>query len=111
MASNADVLLAESEHFKVKSCYEDAVLIDKRTGRTFPVCDMYGDPEGALISKDESFAVVYGCGAVVCRIPDMVCTEISDKWVISAEQTDTRIIRLTFEDGSTKNDDLMEEQK
>ena len=108
MASNADVLLAESEHFKVKSFYEDAVLIDKRTGRTFPVCDMYGDPEGALISKDESFAVVYGCGAVVCSIPDMVCTEISDKWVISA---DTKIIRLTFEDGSTKNYDILEEQK
>ncbi len=111
MASHADVLLAESEHFKVKSCYEDAVLIDKRTGRTFPVCDMYGDPEGALIDKYESFAVVYGCGAVVCRIPDMVCKWISDKWVISAEQTDTRIIRLTFEDGSTKNYDILEEQK
>ncbi len=111
MASNADVLLAESEHFKVKSCYEDAVLIDKRTGRTFPVCDMYGDPEGALIDKYESFAVVYGCGAVVCRIPDMVCKWISDKWVISAEQTDTKIIRLAFEDGSTKNYDILEEQK
>lgn len=102
MASHEDILLAESEHFTVKSCYEDAVLIDKRTGRSFPLCDMYGDPDGALIDKDESFAAVYGCGAVVCRIPDMVLERISDEWVISAEQTDTKCIRLTFEDGSSK---------
>ena len=111
MASHEDVLLAESEHYAVRGCYEVAVLIDKITGTKFKICEMYGDPEGALIDSNEKFAVVYGCGAVVCRIPNMVCTEISDKWVISAEQTDTQSIRLTFEDSSTKNYDLMEKQK
>ena len=32
MASHEDVLLAESEHYAVRSCYEVAVLIDKITG-------------------------------------------------------------------------------
>lgn len=100
MASHADVLLAESEHLKVKSCYEDAVLIDKRTGRTFPVCDMYGDPEGALIDKYESFAVVYGCGAVVCYTADGTVREISDKWIDHARQISTDDIELVYEDGS-----------
>ena len=111
MASHEDVLLAESEHYAVKGCFEAAMLIDKRTETKFKICEMYGDPEGALIDSNEKFAVVYGCGAVVCRIHDMVCTEISDKWVISAEQTDTQSIRLTFEDGSTKNYDLMEDKR
>jgi hypothetical protein len=111
MASHEDVLLAESEHYAVRGYYEVAVLIDKRTNIKFKICEMYGDPEGALIDSNETFAVVYGCGAVVCRIPDMVCTEISDKWVISAEQTDTQSIRLTFEDGSTNNYDLMEDKR
>lgn len=100
MASNADVLLAESEHFKVKSFYEDAVLIDKRTGRTFPVCDIYGDPEGALISKDESFAVVYGCGAVICYTADGAVREISSEWIDSARQISTEEIELVYEDDS-----------
>lgn len=100
MASNADVLLAESEHFKVKSFYEDAALIDKRTGRTFPVCDIYGDPEGALISKDESFAVVYGCGAVICYTADGAVREISSEWIDSARQISTEEIELVYEDDS-----------
>ena len=32
MASHEDVLLAESEHYAVRGCYEVAVLIDKITG-------------------------------------------------------------------------------
>jgi hypothetical protein len=106
MSSHEDVLLAESGHFEVRSCYEDAVLIDKRTGETFNVCYMYGDPEGALIDLDEKFAVVYGCGAVVCCIPDMVRERIADGWVISAEQVSERSIALTFEDGRNEIYDI-----
>ena len=60
MASHEDFLLAESQHFEIRGCYERAVLVDKAAGTKSPICEMYGDPEGALISKDESFAVVYG---------------------------------------------------
>lgn len=110
MASHEDVILAESEHYAVRGCFEAAVLIDKRTDTKFTICEMYGDPEGALIDRNEKFAVVYGCGAVVCRIPDMVCTEISDKWVISAEQVSERSIALTFEDGRKETYDYRRKQ-
>ncbi|MBO4867896.1 MAG: hypothetical protein J5582_15255 [Ruminococcus sp.] len=100
MASHEDFLLAESLHYKVKGCYERAVLVNKLTGTISPICEMYGDPEGAIIDKDERFAVVYGCGAVVCYTADGAVREIASEWIDSARQISTEEIELVFEYGS-----------
>lgn len=100
MASHEDFLLAESLHYKVKGCYERAVLVDKASGTKSSICEMYGDPEGALIDKDERFAVVYGCGAVVCYTSDDAVREISSEWIDSARQISKEEIKLVYEDDS-----------
>jgi hypothetical protein len=103
MASHEDFLLAESQHFEIRGCYERAVLVDKAAGTKAPICEMYGDPEGALIDKDERFALVYGCGAVVCYTADGAVREISSEWIDSARQISTEEIELVFEDGGRES--------
>ncbi|MCR5540270.1 MAG: hypothetical protein K6F71_05520 [Ruminococcus sp.] len=100
MASHEDFLLAESQHFEIRGCYERAVLVDKAASTKSPICEMYGDPEGALIDSNEKYAVVYGCGAVVCYTADGTVREISDKWIDHARQISTDDIELVYEDGS-----------
>ncbi len=103
MASHEDFLLAESQHLEIRGCYERAVLVDKAAGTKSPICEMYGDPEGALIDKDERFALVYGCGAVVCYTADGAVREISSEWIDSARQISTEEIELVFEDGGRES--------
>ncbi|SFC03071.1 hypothetical protein [Ruminococcus albus] len=100
MSSHEDFLLAESPNFEIRGCYERAVLVDKAAGTKSPICEMYGDPEGALIDNDERFAVVYGCGAVVCYTADGAVREISSEWIDSARQISAEEIELVYEDGS-----------
>ena len=102
MSSHEDFLLAESPNFEIRGCYERAVLVDKAAGTKSPICEMYGDPEGALIDKDERFALVYGCGAVVCYMADVAVREISSEWIDSARQISTDDIALVFENGSSE---------
>lgn len=64
--------LAESEHYKVTSQFEYVTLHFK--GKIFkkPVYpgDFYGDPDCCIISKDEQYLVVAGCGIIVYRLAE-----------------------------------------
>ena len=59
-------VLAESEHYYLKKCYEDASLFSKEDGRLITsVGDFYGDPDGGIIDRNERFCVTYGCGYII----------------------------------------------
>lgn len=63
------MILSESNKFIIKSEYEMAYLVDKEKNKVISiVADMYGDPIGASISADESYCIIFGCGAVVYYI-------------------------------------------
>ena len=58
-------ILAESENLIVKNEYEKVFLIFKNNSRRIYIGDFYGDPQAAVISNDESFCVMVGCGLII----------------------------------------------
>lgn len=60
------MILSQSKNYIITNEYETVYLMDRNTDAVLSeIADMYGDPEGAFISDDESYCVIYGCGAVV----------------------------------------------
>ncbi|WP_420596063.1 hypothetical protein [Deinococcus sp.] len=67
--------LVESGNYSVWSDFED-VEIRNADGRLWKAGNMYGNPEAALITWDERYAVVIGCGIMICdlqRFGETVC--------------------------------------
>lgn len=64
--------LAESENYKVTSEYEYATLHfkNKLFGKSVYIGDFYGDPDCAIISRDEKYLVVAGCGLIIYRLKE-----------------------------------------
>ena len=58
-------LLAESEHYIVYSEYETVTMEIRESHRKIKIGDFYGDPEMAVISDDEKFCAMCGCGVIV----------------------------------------------
>jgi hypothetical protein len=64
--------LAESENYKVTSEYEIVTLHFKNRLFKKPlyVGDFYGDPDCAIISRDEKYLVMAGCGLIIYRLQE-----------------------------------------
>jgi len=63
--------LATSENFTIGHEYENAFLSSPRLPRgSVYLGDFYGDPDVALIEKDEKWCAVGGCGLVIYRIEE-----------------------------------------
>jgi hypothetical protein len=62
--------LAESENYKVTSEHESVTLHFKKKllKTSVYIGHFYGDPDCAIISRDEKYLVVAGCGLVVYRL-------------------------------------------
>lgn len=58
-------LLAESENYLIANEYEKVFLRNKATGKQTLIGDFYGDPEGAVISCDEEYCVMFGWGLIL----------------------------------------------
>jgi len=59
-------ILAESKNYKIVSEYEYITLHFKNAfNTTVYVGDFYGDPDCAIISKDEKYIVIGGCGLII----------------------------------------------
>ncbi|QFP75876.1 hypothetical protein [Deinococcus sp. AJ005] len=59
--------LVESGNYSIWSDFEYIEIRDAN-GRRWEVGYMYGNPEAALITWDERYAVVVGCGIMVCDL-------------------------------------------
>ena len=57
--------LAQSAHYEIDSEYESVFLTVRQTGRRVLIGDFYGDVEKAVISPDESYCAMVGCGVIV----------------------------------------------
>jgi len=64
--------LAESDKYSVTSEYEYATLHFKNrlSKKSVYLGDFYGDPNCAIISKDEKYLVVAGCGLIIYRLKE-----------------------------------------
>lgn len=67
-------ILAEDNKYKVYSVYESVYLIDKynqNKSHKF-IAWIYGDPKGAIISKDQKYIVVSGYGISIYYLDEQL---------------------------------------
>ncbi|MBL7934529.1 MAG: hypothetical protein JNM51_01820 [Bacteroidia bacterium] len=63
--------LAESENYKVTSEYEMVSLHFKAKDRDpIYIGDFYGDPDSAIISSDENYVAMAGCGLIIYKLQE-----------------------------------------
>lgn len=63
--------LDESEEHKIISEYEAVYLYFKKSDRPrVLIGDFYGDPDGAFISGNEKYIVMFGCGIIIYKIQE-----------------------------------------
>lgn len=62
--------LAESINYKVTSEYESVTLHFKSNNlkKSIYIGHFYGDPDCAIISRDEKYLVVAGCGLIIYKL-------------------------------------------
>lgn len=58
-------ILTESQKYIITSEYETVFLTIKENGRIVTIGDFYGDVEKVVISDDERFCVMGGCGLII----------------------------------------------
>lgn len=57
--------LAESWNYLITYEYETVYLYIKNSDKKIVIGDFYGDPEVAIISRDESYCAIGGCGIII----------------------------------------------
>lgn len=57
--------IAESMHYEVYKEYEAVLLKVKTSNKIVTIGDFYGDVEKAIISPEERYCVMVGCGIIV----------------------------------------------
>jgi len=111
--------LAESKNFIIMNQYEKVFLIFKNENRKVNIGDLYGDPQTAVISDDESFCIMGGCGLIIYylhepyeefsyNITTKQWKELfreSEKtlWIEDIEYLDNSTIIFTVEDADVDN--------
>ncbi len=64
-------VLAESENYIVTSEYEMVSLLFKTKDRApIYIGDFYGDPDSAIISSDEKYVAMAGCGLIIYKLQE-----------------------------------------
>ncbi len=114
--------LAESDNYKVTSEYEYATLHFKNylLKKSVHIGDFYGDPDCAIISSNEKYLVIAGCGLIIYKLEEPFIDYCTDKdvnqysvfftdpqntwWVEKLHQTDTDSNGKFFRFFATNND-------
>lgn len=105
-------ILCESGGYIVKSCYEDVILLEKSSGKNFDLGSYYGDPDCAMIDREEKFCVVKGYDEVmIFFIPQQVGRKIPCRadWADEIVQTDSGV-KIIFENGTEMVIDIYKER-
>lgn len=109
----------ESKNFLVTNEYEKVFLNIKSNSRKVYIGDFYGDPQAAVISNDETFCVMVGCGLIIYFLQEPFKEFGNDKstkqwkelfresgqewWIESAEVIDDSTIMFTVEEVDSQN--------
>ncbi|KGO86681.1 hypothetical protein [Flavobacterium suncheonense] len=96
--------LYETEKFVIGHIYENAYLIEKVTKKSIFIGSFYGDPECALISRDNTWGLIGGSSLLLLIFKELI--EIHDvelDWIRGLRQTDNfkvEILTDPFSDNS-----------
>lgn len=58
-------ILAESKKYIIFNDYETVILKIKELNKEILIGDFYGDPQMAIISRNETICVMCGCGIII----------------------------------------------
>lgn len=117
--SPEDWIIAESEHYQIRGCNEEANLHSKEDGHYITcVGDFYGNPTTGLIDKNERFCVTAGCGYIIYYLREPMETYMYNmntaqwaedgrepdaiRWIERVRQISDNEIELTDEEGNTE---------
>lgn len=110
-------ILAESKNYIVYKEYENVMMRIKGNNRIVQIGDFYGDAQMAVISENESFCAMCGCGIIIYFLnypfKDYEYyiktkqwkewgrgSENTEIWVNSIRFIDSHIIEIVTEDGN-----------
>jgi hypothetical protein len=112
-------ILAESKNLLVINEYEKVFLDFKNSNRKVYIGDFYGDPQAAVISNEESFCVMVGCGLIIYHLQEpfeefaykkstsqwieLFRESGKEWWIESIEVIDNLNIMFTVEEVDTEN--------
>ncbi|MDE7289369.1 MAG: hypothetical protein K2N71_07720 [Oscillospiraceae bacterium] len=114
---DTNTVLAESKNYKIFISYESVYLVDKSNGSEIFVGDFYGDPNGAVIDRQERFSAMYGCGLILYFIREPFENYCYGKnspqwfefgrneptaWIENVIQIDDDNLELFFENGTSR---------
>ena len=60
-------VLASHREWKIWADFE-TITLENPAGQRWEIGDMYGNPQGGLITSDEKYAVVIGCGVMIADL-------------------------------------------
>lgn len=108
-------ILAESKQYIVFNEYETVLLRIKESQQQIQIGDFYGNPQMAVISKNEKFCVICGCGIIVYYLQkpfeeyeyhkqtsqwkEWGRVKDNEIWVESIKCVDDKIIEIEKENG------------
>jgi hypothetical protein len=76
-------ILAESANYRVYSEFE-TVFLERPGGPAVVIGDFYGDPECAIIDRQERWCIVAGCGLILYRFQkpfrEYDCSTVCNQW-------------------------------
>lgn len=77
--NSSNRILFETDEYRLYSIFESVYLKEKiglSSGDDLFISSIYGDPDSGLISFNNEFVVIAGCGITVYFIADKSCYEI-----------------------------------
>lgn len=60
-------VLSSKHNWKIWADFE-AVTLENPTGQRWKIGEMYGNPQAGLITSDERYAVIIGCGIMIADL-------------------------------------------
>ena len=89
----SDWVIAESEHYIIRGCNEEANLYFKEDGRYITcVGDFYGDPMDGMIDEKERFCVTVGGGYVIYYLREpfesFMYNQTTNQWIEEARDSE-----------------------
>lgn len=118
-------ILVENDDYLVYKKYETVRLYMKKQKQlVWCIGDFYGDAEGAIITEDNQWCIMYGCGIIAYRLKepfddysyDTVCEQWSEfrrgpkdiLWVEKVVQTSPTSMLVISEDESKYTLDILD---
>lgn len=97
-------ILDETDKYFIGHIFEDAYLIEKRTGEEIVHDDFYGDPSCGLISKKNDWAIIAGEHLTIWKKGGVTKIENGDlRWIHALRTSDDNTVEILIDPWTEKS--------